>query len=273
MLIDKKVSFLSSFLFVALMILLFSQEALAETPKLILDHLFVYKNQMVNYRISVQGEIPLKLEGKGLVRAWDKGGKETTLPAIALTGTGKVSIRGRGNINPGGGFIVHKINYDSSMTITINGKTRVIKAPEEIGSYMFVNLELQENWDGSFSWDIETSDPKNDSLRLEMFKRIIPKQIPYSPHTGHTIEYSYLFAGNSTYEYVGSDAMGGTYRWRYIFSPFTSKVYEETINPDNQLRFDDDLPKPKDFIKISEGKLGPPLDQIQWELVDLDDIP
>lgn len=251
---------------------IFSQEAIAETNTLILDHLFVYKNQMVNYRISVQGEIPLKLEGKGLERSWNKDGKESTLPAIAVTGTGKVSIQGRGSMNPGAGFTVHKINYDSSMTIAINGKTRVIKAPEGIGSYMFFYLELQENWDGDFNWDIKTSDQKNDSLRLGMLKRIIPKKIPDSPHIGHTIKYSYFFTGNSTYEYITSNAMG-TFRWRYIFSPYTSRVYKKIINPVDQERFDNDFPKPKDFITVSKGELGPPLDQIQWDLVPLDEIP
>lgn len=275
LLFDHKSRFLSIFMFTMLIVLLFSQEALAETRNLILDHLFVYNNQVVNYRISVQGEILLKLETKGLYYAWAREGKEMLVMATALTGTGKVSIRGRGNMNPGGKFIVHKMNYDSSMTVTINGKTRHIKAPEETGSYLLVNLELQENWDGSFNWDIETSDPKNDSLRLEMFKRIIPQQIPYSPHTGHTIEFDHSFLEYVTYEYVTSNAMG-TFRWRYIFCPPADnrKAYKNTVNPDNeQLNFDDDRPKPKDYIPIPKGRLGPPLNQIQWELVDLEDLP
>jgi len=152
------------------------------------------------------------------------------------------------------------------MIVTINGKTHHIKRPEEMGTDVRVNLELQENWNGKFNWDIETSDPEVDSYRLAMLKRIIPQKIPDSPHTGYTIEYDYNYPGNTTYEYVTSNAMG-TFRWRYIFSSSHSQDNCKRINPIDQERFDDKRPKPKDY-PVLKGKLGPPLDQIKWDLVD-----
>ena len=92
--------------------IIFSQEVLAKDPSLIIDHLFVYKNQVVDYRISVQGEIPLKVEGKGDILFWNPGGEEILMMAIALTGTGSVRIRGRGSLDSGGKFKIKKFNYE-----------------------------------------------------------------------------------------------------------------------------------------------------------------
>ncbi len=246
--------------------IIFSQQGFADTPRLILDHLFVYKNQVVDYRISVQGEIPLKEETKGFIPFWNKGGEEVLAAAKVLTGTGNVRIRGRGSLDSGAKFKIKKFNYDSSMMVTINGKTHNIKKAEEMGTDVRVNLELQENWNGKFNWDIETSDPEADSHRLSMLKRIIPQKIPDSPHTGYTIEYDYNYPGNSIYEYVTSNAMG-TFRWRYILSSSYSKEYKEEVNTVDQEQYDNDRQKPKDY-PVPKGKLGPPLDQIKWDFVD-----
>ncbi len=249
--------------------IIFSQAVFAETRNLLIDHLFVYKNQMVNYRISVKGEIKIDWTSKGFVHCWNKKYEEILCDAIVWNGHGRVYIQGRGNMNPGGGFTVHKINYDSSMSITVNGIQRYMKGPKDRAGTLYVqNLELQENWDGKFNWDIKTSDPENDSIRLKMLKKVVPHKIPDSPHTGKTIEFDQSYLENATYEYVTSNAMG-TFRWRYILTPRSSnrKEFPEHTNAASQDNFDDDLPKPRDY-PVPEGRLGPPLDQIQWDLVD-----
>ena len=133
---------------------IFSQETFADTQtqRLILDHLFVYKNQVVDYRISVRGEVPITWETKGVVLVWfptssvhDLVPKEKQRPmqVAAAIGTGRVSIRGRGSLDSGGKFKIQKINYDSSMMVTVNGIERYIKAQKIIdGSHFVVNLEL-----------------------------------------------------------------------------------------------------------------------------------
>ncbi len=255
--------------------IIFSQEGFAETRNLLIDHLFVYKNQMVNYRISVQGGIPIDWTMKGFTRCWGWDEHEDLCGAIVWNGSGRVDIRGRGSMNPGGGFTVDKINYDSSMSVTVNGIQRYMKAPKDRGkgSIVLQNLELQENWNGKFNWNIKTSDPKNDSIRLKMLKKIVPQKIPDSPHTGKTIEFDQSSLEFATYEYVTSNAMG-TFRWRYILAPshINLKQYKDLVNDDSQKNFSDDSIKPKDY-RMPEGRLGPPLDQIQWDLVPLDEIP
>lgn len=244
--------------------IIFPQEILAEARTLILDHLFVYKNPMVNYRISVQGKIPIDWTMQGFTPCLNRHDQVDLCEAIAWSGNGRVDIQGQGSMNPGGGFTVNKINYDSSMSVTVNGINRYMKAPKDRGEGSIVvhNLELKENWEGSFKWDIKTSDSKNDSIRLKMLKRIVPQKIPDSPHTGKTVEFDESSLEFATYEYVTSNPMG-TFRWRYILAP--SKGIKALVNDSSQANFSDDSIKPKDY-HMPEGRLGPPLDQIQREI-------
>ena len=118
-------------------------------------------------------------------------------------------------------------------------------------------------------WDIVTSDPENDEVRYDMFKQIVPKKNPDSPHTGRTLKYNFDFPGVSTFEHRSSIAGMGTFIWKYSYVSRDAAQYLSEINPPNeQLRYDDDRPKPKDY-PISESELGPPLESIQWNLIDI----
>jgi len=266
---------------------------------LIIDHLFVYTNPMVNYRISVEGKIPVHYEERFAVyvKQYDH---EYLFFVSSLAGSGKVKVSGRGSINAGS-FQVKKINYDSEINIDIQGKTRYLEL--EGGDVLNLkNLALKEEWNADLNWDIETSDPKNDALRYDMFKHIVPTKIPDSPHTGRTLEYaeSFLYE-DQTYEHVSSIPGMGTFRWRYTIiynfvethtdSPVndprnpenrteTSSHYVKvknqnvTVNPNNeQSNYDDNKPKPEDFVKDYEPRLGPPLESIIWEVVDENTAP
>jgi hypothetical protein len=242
---------------------------------LIIDHQFVYSNPMVNYEISVTGRIPVQYEENFAVKVklYDK---EYIDLASTLTGRGNLKVSGRGSINAGS-FQVNKINYDSQIHVNIQGKTRYLE--QEDGSVIPVmNLALEENWNGDLNWDIETSDPENDDLRYNMFKNIVPTKIPGSPHTGKTLEYitGYLYE-DQTFQTVSSVPGMGTFRWRYTISyTYVKDKYDTepklTVNPKNQSRFDDNRPKPKDYVKTYEPRLGPPLESIEWEIIDLDKL-
>lgn len=259
------------FFFCAVLLTFFTSLTVsAQDHTLVVDHLFTYKNPIVNYSIHVKGKVPITEVWEGVTYIWGIGEKKITAPASTFTGTGTVTVKGSGNIDTDQKFKVKKLNYDTSMTVTINGKTNYIRAVDKYGSKMFVNLEIQENWNSDLVWDIETSDPENDALRLKLLKAIIPRQIPASPHTGRTIEFEKSFFENTTYEYRTSNAEGD-FRWRYTLCWPSSTIQQnkKDVNPDNeQLNYAD--PRPKDIIPPPIARLGPPLDQIPWELIDLD---
>ncbi len=243
---------------------------------LIIDHQFDYSNPMVNYKISVTGRIPVQYEENFAVKV-RLNGKEYIDLASTLTGSGNLKVSGRGNMSAGS-FKVNKINYDSQIHVNLRGKTRYLE--QEDGSVIPVmNLALDENWNGDLNWDIETSDPENDDLRYNMFKKIVPTKIPDSPHTGKTLEYitGYLYE-DQTFQTVSSVPGMGTFRWRYTISySYVKDKYNTepklTVNPKNkQLNFDDKRPKPKDYVKTYEPRLGPPLESIVWEIIDLDKL-
>jgi hypothetical protein len=244
---------------------------------LIMDHLFVYTNPMVNYKISVEGRIPVQYEENFAVYV-KLNNKEYLTSVSTLAGSGKVKVSGRGSMNAGS-FKVKKINYDSEININIQGKTRFLEL-ESGDAIPLKNLALKEEWDADLNWDIETSDPENDDLRYEMFRKIVPTKIPDSPHTGRTLEYteSFLYE-DQTYEHVSSIPGMGTFRWRYTISYTYAKGEwgeinpELTVNPKNQNRYDKNRPLPKDYIKTHEPKLGPPLESIVWEVVDENTAP
>ena len=264
---------------------------------LTLDHLFTYSNPTVNYKISVQGRIPVHYDEHFAVRVNRYNVENIELVSI-LSGRGAVKVSGRGSINAGS-FQVKKINYDSQMNIDINGKTRFLNH-EEGGVISVMNLALEENWNGDLNWDIETSDPENDDLRYNMLKMIVPTKIPDSPHTGRTLEFveGYLYE-DETFEHVSSIPGMGTFRWRYTISynfveTHTDRPVNDPINPENptetsshyvkvknqnvtvnpnneQSNYDDNQPKPNDFVKDYEPRLGPPLESIIWDIVNLDE--
>ena len=239
--------------------------------QLTIDHLFVYSNPMVNYKITVNGTIPVYWDENFCVYVkFPLLGYEIMQMVSTWSGSGKVKVSGRGSMNAGS-FKVKKINYDSEMHIDIKGKTRYLDT--EKGPIPLLNLALKEEWNGDFNWDIETSDPKNDGLRLDMFKRMVPTKIPDSPHTGRTIECveNYLYE-DQTYEHVSSVPGMGTFRWRYTISHRFVKVEGDptlTANPKNdQQNYTNDRPKPKDYVTTYAPRLGPPLESIVWEVVD-----
>ena len=243
--------------------------------QLTIDHLFVYNNPVVNYKITVSGTIPIHFVENFAVKVKMPAYEYIELVST-MAGSGKVKVSGRGSMNAGS-FMVKKINYDSEIDINVQGKTRFLEV--EKGAIPLMNLALEEEWNGDFDWDIETSDPKNDGLRLDMFKRMVPTKIPDSPHTGRTIECidGYLLE-DQTYEHVSSIPGMGTFRWRYTISfHFVKDKYNEdpklTVNPKNeQLNLTNDRPKPKDYITTYEPRLGPPLESIVWNIVNLDDL-
>ena len=267
--------------------------------QLTIDHLFVYTNPMVNYKITVSGTIPVhRVENFAVyvkMPTYEFLGWVST-----LTGKGKVKVSGSGSINAGS-FKVKKINYVSEIDINVHGKTRFLEV--EKGTIPLLNLALEEKWSGDLNWDIETSDPKNDRLRLDMFKRMVPTKIPDSPHTGRTIECinGYLYE-KQTYEQVSSVPGMGTFRWRYTISDHFVKTYDDllvkdtrdpknpaethhhfakvehnpnvTVDPKNdQQDLTDNRPKPKDYVTTYEPRLGPPLESIVWEIVDVNTAP
>ncbi|MBN2862191.1 MAG: hypothetical protein JXN62_03450 [Bacteroidales bacterium] len=242
---------------------------------LIIDHQFVYNNPMVNYKISVTGRIPVQYEENFAVKVklYDK---EYIDLASTLTGSGKLKVSGRGSMNAGS-FQVNKINYDSEIHVNIQGKTRYLE--QEDGSVIPVmNLALKETWNGDLKWDIETSDPENDDVRYNMLTKIVPTKIPDSPHTGKTLEYitGYLYE-DQTFGHTSSVPGMGTFRWRYTISYTYVKGKSNTepkltVNPKDQSRFDDNRPKPEDYVKTYEPRLGPPLESIVWEIIDLDKL-
>lgn len=261
---------------------------------LTIDHQFNYSNPMVNYKISVTGRIPVHYDESFAVRVNRNNVENIELVSI-LSGRGTVKVSGRGSINAGS-FQVKKINYDSQINIDINGKTRFLN--HEGGVISVMNLALEENWNGDLNWDIETSDPENDDLRYDMLKNIVPTKIPDSPHTGRTLEFAegYLYK-DQTFEHVSSIPGMGTFRWRYtiiyniaegvasdrpVLDPINPekpahyvkvKIQNTDVNPDNeQSNYDDNQPKPEDFVKDYEPRLGPPLESIEWEIVDLDKL-
>lgn len=242
---------------------------------LIIDHQFVYNNPMVKYKISVSGRIPVQWDENFAVKV-KLNGKEYIDLASTLKGSGNLKVSGRGSISAGS-FQVNKINYDSEIHVNLQGKTRYLE--QEDGSVVPVmNLALEESWNGDLKWDIETSDPENDDLRYDMLKKIIPTKTPESPHTGRTLEYikGYLYE-DQTFEHVSSVPGMGTFRWRYTISySYVKDKYNRdprlTVNPKNkQLNFDDNRPKPKDYVKTYEPRLGPPLESIIWDIVNLDE--
>jgi len=260
---------------------------------LTIDHQFNYSNPMVNYKISVTGRIPFHYDESFAVRVNRNNVENIELVSI-LSGRGTVKVSGRGSINAGS-FQVKKINYDSQINIDINGKTRFLN--HEGGVISVMNLALEENWNGDLNWDIETSDPENDDLRYNMLKMIVPTKIPDSPHTGRTLEFveGYLYK-DETFEHVSSIPGMGTFRWRYtiiyniaegaandrpVLDPINPekpahyvkvKIQNPDVNPDNeQSNYDDNQPKPEDFVKNYEPRLGPPLESIIWDIVNLDE--
>jgi len=265
---------------------------------LTIDHQFNYSNPMVNYKISVTGRIPVKYEENFAVKV-RLYGKEYIDLASTLTGSGNLKVSGRGNISAGS-FQVNKIDYDSQISVNLQGKTRYLEQKD--GSVIPVmNLALKETWNGDLNWDIETSDPENDDVRYDMLKNIVPTKIPDSPHTGKTLEYisGYLYE-DQTFQTVSSVPGMGTFRWRYTISYAYVKSYIDrpvedprdpenptertshlvkvednpiiTVNPKDQSRFDDNRPKPEDYVKTYEPRLGPPLESIEWEIIDLDKL-
>lgn len=269
--------------------------------ELTIDHLFVYSNPMVNYKITVNGTIPVHFDENLCVYVkFPLLGYEIIQLVSSLSGSGKLKISGRGSMDAGS-FKVKKINYDSEMNIDIKGRTRYIET--EKGPIPLLNLDLKEEWNGDLKWDIETSDPENDDLRYDMLTKIVPTKIPDSPHTGQTIECieGYLYE-DQTYEQVSSIPGMGTFRWRYTLSHHFVKTYRTEIvekpvdpkNPDGsradgvkvedkpgvivnpkneQLNFTEDRPKPKDYVTTYEPRLGPPLESIVWELIDCETAP
>jgi len=237
---------------------------------LIIDHLFVYNNPTVNYRITVKGQIPVYEDFDNAKEISVKTSLGPQSFAVHnLYGKGTLNVSGRGSMNLGQ-FQVKKINYESSMIVNITGKTDFKENPSYGSASSLIYFALEENWNGSFNWDIETSDPENDALRYDMFKRIVPTKIPDSPHTGRTLKYNDDYPGISTYEHKSVIPGMGTFIWKYSYVNRNAAEYQSEINPPNeQLRYNDDRPKPKDY-PVPEGELGPPLKDIKWELTDFD---
>ncbi len=266
--------------------------------QLTMDHLFIYNNPTVDYKIAVSGTIPIHFVENFAVMVKMPTYEYLTFVST-MAGGGQVKVSGRGSMNAGS-FQIKKINYDSEIDINVQGKTRFLEVEE--GVIPLMNLALEEKWNGDLNWDIETSDPENDGLRLDMFKRIAPTKIPDSPHTGRTIECidGYLYE-DQTYEHVSSVPGMGTFRWRYTISFHFVKTYRDvivddprspndttersshyvrvednrnvTVNPTNdQENYTDDRPKPKDYVTTYEPRLGPPLESIVWNIVNLEDL-
>lgn len=238
---------------------------LASGPTLILDHVFTYNNPMVNYTITVRGEVPISEEPVGKVECCH--GKWERIVGY-LSGSGIVTVTGKGSMSAGQ-FQVKKINYTAKMRIQVNGKTACFEEPESHCLTLFSIISLEETWLDDMEWEIETSDPENDSYRYEMFKRIVPTKIPDSPHTGRTLKYQYDYPGVSIYEHNSSAGGQGTYKWKYAYVSSNAEQYYKEVNlPTEQLNYDDDRPKPKDY-PVPEGELGPPLESVSWDLVGM----
>lgn len=269
--------------------------------ELTIDHLFVYNNPMVNYKIAVSGTIPVHFDENFCVYVkFPLLGYEIIQMVSSLSGSGRVQVSGRGSMDAGS-FKVNKINYDSEMNIDIKGKTRFLET--EKGPIPLLNFALQESWNTDLSWDIETSDPENDDLRYDMLTKIVPTKTPDSPHTGRTIECieGYIYE-DQTYEHVSSIPGMGTFRWRYTISHHFVKtdkneIEEKPVDPkdpdgsrakyvkvedkpkltvnskNNQQNYTDDRPKPKDYVTTYAPRLGPPIESIFWELIDCDTAP
>lgn len=222
----------------------------------------------------------------------------------SIAGSGTAILKAEGNMDLPD-LKIEKLNYFSKVKIDIEGKTRYIKKPEAGGSIEVMNLKLNENWDGDITWDIKTDDPEEDQLRLKMLKMIVPTTFPDSPHTNKTLEYiaGYLYE-DQTFEQTNSIPGMGTFTWRYTKKYNNVKTYTEhpvenrvnpdpkkqherswrlvkrednqnpTVNPKNeQHNYDDDHPKPKDYVDTYKPRIGPPLESIQWEVVDIKTAP
>lgn len=244
----------------------YSAPDLESGPHLIVDHVFNYNNPTVTYKITVRGEIPIQVNPLGKISCCE-GTQERIVSN--LSGSGIVTISGRGSLNMPG-FQVERLNYNAKMRIQINGKTTCFEEPKSHCLTLYSFISLEETWLDNIEWDIITSDPENDALRYDMFKQIAPTRIPDSPHTGRTLKYQYDYPGISAFEHQSTIAGMGTFKWKYIYSSSSAEQYYREINPPNeQLNYDDDRPKPKDY-PVPEGELGPPLESITWDLIDLD---
>jgi len=235
-------------------------------PYVIINHIFTYNNPTTKYTITVKGEIFINEDDHREVRCCS--GTDTMIVSM-LSGSGTVKVYGRGSMNMGS-FQVEKLNYDSDMNIVIKGKTHCLDKPGADCYTKYSSISFEESWSKEMEWDITTSDPENDDIRYDMLKRIAPTQIPVSPHTGRTLRFDYNYPGPGKYEQTSTAHGIGTYKWSYTYVSGNAARYSSDINPHTeQLNYDDDQPKPKDY-PVPVGVLGPPLENITWDLIDLD---
>ena len=233
---------------------------------LIIDHEFKYSNSMMNYTITVRGEVPVNQDYAGYISCCQGKGER---PVFYLSGSGIVNVYGRGSITLED-FQIKKLNYNAKMRIQIDGKTTCFEEPELFCLTSFGCISLKETWLNDMQWDIVTSDPENDDVRINMFKQIVPTKIPVSPHTGRTLKFNLDHGSIRVYEHVSAAPGVGTFKWKYSYVPSNAEQYYKEVNPPGeQLRYDETKGLPKDY-PVSKEELGPPLESIKWDLIDLD---
>jgi hypothetical protein len=238
----------------------------ASGPTLRIDHEFKYNNPMMNYTITVRGEVPINEDYAGFISCCQGKGKR---PVFYLSGSGIVNVYGKGSMHIDD-FQVKKLNYNAKMRIQIKGKTTCFEEPELFCLTVFGCISLEETWLDDIKWDIVTSDPENDDLRINMFKQIAPTKIPVSPHTGRTLKFNFDHGSIRVYEHESSAGGVGTFKWQYSYVPSNAEQYYKEVNPPGeQLRYDETKGLPKDY-PVSKEELGPPLESIIWDLIDLD---
>jgi hypothetical protein len=234
------------------------------------NHKYTWQDEGIDMEITVKGEVPFHTGTNFAVIPKCQTGSTDRLDSVkvvsVIEGEGEITARGKsiyGDKSDPENLVV--MEYTLPVKIKITGKTWF---KDGTCAEMW-NLALEEDWTGKVQWKYEAKSPEAAAMAEALSPATFAQMNNLDQHTLEFQRYP-VFADKPLV--LLEDAfpdMGFPMHGKLVFRVNVPGIHKVGI--DEQYDEDNSIQPNKEY-RFSDLHWGPPLDQIKWNVVDVDKL-
>jgi len=234
------------------------------------NHRYTWNDEGIDMEITVKGEVPFHTGTNFAVIPKCQTGSSDRLDSVKvvsmLEGEGEVTAKGKsilGDKSDPENLVI--MEYTLPVKIKITGKTWY---KEGTCAEMW-NLALEEDWTGKVEWKYKAKSPEAEAIAQALSPATFGQ---INRLDDHTLEFQRYPVFSDIPLVLTEDAfpdMGFPMKGILVFCVNVPGIHR--IGIDEQYDLDGSIQPNKEY-KFSGLQWGPPLDQINWNVVDLEKI-
>ena len=234
------------------------------------NHKYIWKDEGIEMEITVKGEVPFHTGTNFAVIPKCQTGSHDRLDSVKvvsiLEGEGEVMAKGKsilGDKSDPENLVV--MEYTLPVKIKITGKTWY----KDVTCAEMWNLALEEDWTGKITWNYKAKSPEAEAVAQALSPATFGQM---NRLDDHTLEFQRYPVFSDKPLVLIEDAfpdMGFPMKGRLLFRVNIPGIHR--IGIDEEYDWDESIQPNKEY-KFSDLHWGPPLDQINWNVTDVDKI-